>query len=85
MGEVRIERNALDAEGNAVPIVEFQGTYGTADMHHDADLKDPKFYSRFILPDGTKLELQSDKRTLVDPSNDAKYSLQPLLSSSATT
>ncbi|WP_395679442.1 hypothetical protein [Dokdonella sp.] len=68
MGEFTVEHNAIDSAGKSQPVIEWRGDHGTAQVHDDADLKDPKFYSRYTLSDGTtKLELQADGRKLRDP------------------
>lgn len=76
MGEQRFDRIAVDSQGNAVRIIEWQGDHGTVRAHDEADLKDPQFYSRYTLLDGTtKLLLQPDNRTLVEVGSERLYTL----------
>lgn len=77
MGDQRIERKAIDSDGNQVLVVEWRGDHGTAHMHDDADLKDPQFYSHYTLSDDvTKLVVQPDKRILLQPDTGKLYTLQ---------
>jgi hypothetical protein len=76
MGEQKHERAAVDSNGNEIRIIEWHGDRGTAHMHDDTDLKDPQFYSRFTLEDGTtKLQLQQDKRTLIEAGSGRSFTL----------
>ena len=77
MGEQKHHRVAIDAQGNTVRVIEWHGDHGTAHLHDDADLKDPHFYSYLTLEDEkTRLLLQPDNRTLIEPTSGKKYTLQ---------
>jgi hypothetical protein len=68
MGEYQVQRVAIDSAGERQVVIEWRGDHGSAQVYNDADLKDPKFYSRYTLSDGvTNLALHDNGHTLQDP------------------